>query len=958
MESLFRRAGQLLLIALVVALPWFFGGVYALGRALAVSGLALTLLCAVLAARLTRDSWRSTKLPLACFGLGCALGVFQLYANVERWSPQAAELRAQFTSASDSQDTPAAISVYPPGTRRDLVHLIAASAAFALGAALFYESKALLQLMMALAVAGTAVACCGLVQRASPLEWRYAGFDFPMNAWPFGPFVARNNAGGFLNIALAAAIGVLVWRIQKFTPRLGRDDYQPLVTWLFQNLNLSFVAASFTFVFIIAGIVLSLSRGAMLAAGMGGLATLVIISVVSGRQFLFWLVGLGMVAVLAIVVWVGQGDTVGVRVFDSDISEESRPQLWLESLEAVKTYRWFGSGLGTFYYGHAPFENHVNLGLYRNGENQYVESLVVGGYIGFFLLVLLGGVCLRAAARLVRGADEPERIGVAAGGVALLFTQGICACFDFGWYIPAVYIPLCVWAGGLVRRVSSLRHRRSKRRRVAAAPDSVDLPMTAAKTPVPQVSQLVPEVDAKPRETSPAISWALYGVVAALLTAGIGWAFVENRKSGIVEMSEHATRRVFQSKGAPSADDVEAAASLQNAALAVAPDDGELRVRFAEVLVEQYRRKSGRELLNLNASAQLYERIGNDAGLAALRDDPAVTQYLKPALQEARKARQLCPFNFFAQRLTAQLCFLDEPPSNNTTYLASAERLAQGHASWLLEIGAMYVDAARLTDAWRVWRQAWSLSPSLGDQITAAALAYLTPQELLDNVIPDDPQFIFQVIQRNLSDREDPIIRQAYCRKMIQLLLKYRRRTAEREYLHGYALAELGKWEDADETLSAALREVGAQSRWYFDLAVVRAALGRFELAEVAFERYRLLEGSNEVAKAYLLRAADQLRNQPGRDALLCHRSGLVLLRAGEPAEALVEFQRAAELNSAMADAYAGQAEALLKMNKAEEAVQAATRAVDLAPTRSELRDLRSQAQAAASKSPQPAWPN
>ncbi|MBA4018979.1 MAG: hypothetical protein C0483_17560 [Pirellula sp.] len=859
-------------------------------------------------------------------------------------------MREQFTATSEGQNASAAISVYPPGTRRDLVHLIAAAAAFAVGAALFYESKPLLQLMTALAAAGTAVACCGLIQRASSLEWRYAGFDFPMNAWPFGPFVARNNAGGFLNIAFAAAIGVLVWRIQKFSPRLGRHDYDPFFSWFLQNLNPALFAAGVAVVCILSGIVLSFSRGAMLAAAMGGIATLVIIGVVSQRQFLFWLIGLGMVVSLAIVVWIGQGDAVGVRIFDSNLSEESRPLLWLESMDAAKVYGWFGSGLGTFYYGHAPFENHVNLGLYRNGENQYVESLVVGGYLGFFLLLLLGGVCLRAAARLVRGADEPERVAVAAGGVALLFTQGVCACFDFGWYIPALYIPLCVWAGGLVRRVSSLRHRRTKRRRVADAPDSVDGPIVAAKSSVPTpapVPALVPDEASKPREASPTISWALFGGIAALLAAGIGWSLVENGVTRIVEKSEHATRRLFQSKEEHSAGDVDVAADLQRAALDVAPDDGEVRVRFAEVLVEQFRLKSGKQVLDLHAAAQLFERIGNDAGLAALRNDPLVVQYLKPALHEARQARELCPFSFFAQRLTAQLCFLDEKPSANAVYLACAERLAQGHALWLLEIGAMHLDAARLTDAWRVWRQAWTLSPLLGEQIATQGLAYLTPQELLDNVIPNDPQIIYQVIRRKLPDREFSDIRQAYCRKIIQLLLKYRKRTAEREYLHGYALAELGKWEDADETLSAALREVNAEEQWYFDLAVVRAALGRFELAEVAFERYRLLVGGSESARDYLLRAADQIRSQPNPDALLRYRCGLVLLRANEPSQALAEFRRAAELNSAMADAYAGMAEAMLKIGKVDEAVQAAIRAVDLAPTRNDLRELRGRAQAA-----------
>lgn len=916
-----------------------------------LGALAAALLCAAVAAKATRDSWRTTKLSLVCLGLGCALGMFQLIATAEKWNPTAAQLREQFTESLKDQPSQAPLSVYPPGTQRDLLHLIAATAAFALGAAFFYESKALLKLMLVLAAAGVAVACFGLAQRASSQPWQYAGINAPLNSSPFGPFIGRNNAGGFLNICFAAALGMFVWRLQEFSPRLGKNDYERFLPWIFQNLTPAFLSASLAVVCILAGILASLSRGAVVAAIAGGGTALLVTGISNGRQFFFWALGIGTAAALAIVIWIGQGDVVELRwarTLDVELFGEGRPRLWMESLEAVKTYGWFGAGLGAFYYGYAPFENHATLGLYRNAENQYVEALVAGGYVGCLLLLVFGATCLRAVSRLMRGADEPERIAVAAGGVSLLFSQAICACFDFGWYLPSIYVPLCLWAGGLVRRVSSLRHRRSRRRSTASRPDESVTSALEAQRSKSTPHATTAEIGANHTRHGILRSWAWFTAIAILLAVGIGWAFRQNHLTTVVQQSELATRPLFQNLDTPLTDDaVEATASLQRTALEAAPNDGELRVRYAEVLVEQFRRKSGKELLQVYAAAQLYERIGNDVALAALRSEPLVTQYLTPALQQARQARILCPFNFFAHRLVAQLCFIDESPSANAVYLQSAERLARGHASWLLEIGIMHLEAARFADAWRTLRQAWTMSPEFGGRITTLALTFLTPREMLKLVIPDDPTIINEVLRRELVGREFATDRRAYCEKMVQLLLKFRRRTAEREFLHGYALLELGTLRDAEEQISAALREPDADAKWYFDLAVVRAALGEFELADAAFARYRLLVDDRLSGKDYLRRAADLLSSQPTLDADGRCRCGAILLRIDAWPEALVEFRRAVELQPTSADGHAGMAQALLQLGRLSEAVREAAQAVQLAQNRNELRELLTRAQAA-----------
>ncbi|MCP4191014.1 MAG: O-antigen ligase family protein [Planctomycetaceae bacterium] len=218
-----------LLLVLFVT-PWLFGGVWA-----SVQWVLLLILAILLAADLMsrfRHEKRLNLIPTAWIPLliGIGLGTFQLIP----WAPSLATLFAaesqkwhqEFneplpTDTLESSSTPAfgmranrttTRSLYTVATREYLALLCLATAVLVLSSLHFVDGQSILWLCLSSAVLGTGISFFGLIQRLSWNGKFYWIFEPMYGGWEsFGPFVNRNNAGGFLNLCLAGAIGFLIW---------------------------------------------------------------------------------------------------------------------------------------------------------------------------------------------------------------------------------------------------------------------------------------------------------------------------------------------------------------------------------------------------------------------------------------------------------------------------------------------------------------------------------------------------------------------------------------------------------------------------------------------------------------------------------------------------------------------------------------------------------------------------
>ena len=221
-----------------------------------------------------------------------------------------------------------------------------------------------------------------------------------------------------------------------------------------------------------------------------------------------------------------------------------------------------------------------------------------------------------------------------------LLSQVICACFDFGWYLPALAVPLSLWCGGLVRisadsaRWPSKIIKRKRKSATRGEASVAEQPATfTASNSLPENPRPAPNPvrTASPGTRSYASSLASAAVLA-IFFAGLAWAQHITRIATIVEQADRATRQLLMPEASPSIAEIDDAIQTQSAAVAAEPDDGEAIVRLAELRAKRYELASGRSTLQLYAAAALAERIGNVTEIQRLRTESAAQEFLVPAL--------------------------------------------------------------------------------------------------------------------------------------------------------------------------------------------------------------------------------------------------------------------------------------------------------------------------------------
>jgi len=935
---------QGLTLAAVVALPWVYCGWLMPGRVAAIVTALSALVLVGARATAVGFSWRSIRAPLLLTACAVGLGAWQLTTAAADLSPSAKALKSEFASSPDAPAPASPLSFYVPGTRRQIAALICAVAAMALGAALFSETKAMLLLMSVVAASGFIVAGAGLLQRAAGHKHAdgrqaasYLPSPLPTNAAPFGPFINRNSAGGFMELGLAAAAGLAVWRISRMPRRTIDSRRIARLQWFLMHVDLPLLLALGALTTIAGAIFASLSRGAMLAAIIGAVAALVISGNRTQRQSFFWLAGGVGTAAAALGVWLVQSSALEARwasVLAGDILKESRWLLWKESWRAAAEAQPFGAGLGAFYYAHAPFENQHALALARNADNQYIETLVVGGVCGAVILLALCFLMIRAVVRLWRKAQSAEHLGLAAGATALVTMQLVHACFDFAWYLAPIMFPLALWCGAIFRKANLKRPVHRSKGESSWLPTAVSVPEDAQRT---------------------SLRWGI--ALIAILVPGLCWAGYESGRSAIVERIEFDTRNRDGSER--STDEIDRMIALQNRAAAVYPDDGEVQVRLAELWIERYSSEVRAEIEGdrkmrlakerylplqypaaLNAAANLRARVGDESGIEAIRSLPVVRKNLMPSLAAAREARRLCPFSPFAQTLNAQLCFLDGPASDDVWYLERAERLSQGRPDWLYMIGQLHLNGARPDRAWTAWKRTWSMSPTDEDEMMRQAANYLRPEEILEKIVPNDPRKIVELADKYYSESDFADAHRAYYAKAKFLLDAGNLRTPADQHIRGVALLDEGKLEAAEDAFTAATRAFDAKPEWFSELAAVQAAQGRRDDAAATALRFDTTDAMGDREQKYLRKAADLLRNLPQADARLRRRSAAFYLEIGENRLAAETAREVVAADPSDIDARLILAKALFASGDAAAALESAERMEKLAPQREDVREF------------------
>lgn len=428
---------------MILAAPWPIGGNYLYVRTIILILAAILSIMALLACLVERKKIRTSVL-WAVIPLAAAYAVYQA------------------TTFSGP------ISMSPAATSAQLYVLGSGLAIFFSSTVLFRERKTIEPLMFCAALVGGAVAFVGVIQKLGwngKVLWVY---ELLFGGSPFGPFVNQNNAAGFMILAMTGPVYFLAKQFIASGRRQRRelDDYdlatseRPKTSLLrsaaefFASLEVRHLYSIAALVSILAGIFFSLSRGGSVSVMMG-LAVAVGMLISTNRKVV---VVAAFVAITCFggAIWLEQADAVSESMASiAEVTEETDPRLlhWQDAMPYYQQHWLWGSGLGTYRYVYAEFQQQPFRGKFAHAENVYLETLAELGLPGTLALAITLLVLLHQSIQLFRQKlSEDKALGIA--GCFAITGLAASSFFDFGIYQPANLILAAILFGAILGRSS------------------------------------------------------------------------------------------------------------------------------------------------------------------------------------------------------------------------------------------------------------------------------------------------------------------------------------------------------------------------------------------------------------------------------------------------------------------------------------------------------------------------
>lgn len=255
-----------------------------------------------------------------------------------------------------------------------------------------------------------------------------------MHNFVTGTFVNRNHLAGYLNIGLALGIGFMLSVFKKEFRDINnpKQGCRFFIELLFSRV----LGTRMILLFVVIALIMTRSRAGNLAF-IVSLISLPLFYYAHIKTFniklaLFFISFLVLDAFL-IGQWFGVGELVE-RVGQTNLGSESRMDLNIAILSAIKKYFWLGSGVNSFdvllpiymqSQAHVPFEH---------AHNDFLELFISLGFFGFIFLLAFITIIIRD--NFLK--KEPQY------GIFMLITSVfILSIFDFNLYIPAFAYTVC-----------------------------------------------------------------------------------------------------------------------------------------------------------------------------------------------------------------------------------------------------------------------------------------------------------------------------------------------------------------------------------------------------------------------------------------------------------------------------------------------------------------------------------
>ncbi|QDT03538.1 O-Antigen ligase [Rubripirellula lacrimiformis] len=362
-----------------------------------------------------------------------------------QWLPQA-------TGQPAPQSFPVSVSAWLTKNFAAFAMVMAAMAYVA--GTIFRHRHLVLLMMIGMAIVGVVHSALGFYQSVvSPGVFLFGDRRI---GHPFGTFINRNNAGAMLNLGLAAAVGLLVYRSRNRRSSDGMVSHKFGGFSHFHRMaqSVSWWMIVLATVFISAAIVACGSRGALLGSACG--ATICVITVASSRRLPIVVFAVVVMFAIAMVTLGAAGiETTAVdRLLENHTGDpvgDGRAGHWPDAWRSALASFPIGGGMGAYRYAYLPFQATGGGNWYRNADNQWLEWLVEGG-LAMALILLAAGIGTIVAFRRLLRTSDPIDYGLALAGIFATTAIATSQTFDFALTLPPIAMTATLLAAAVHAR--------------------------------------------------------------------------------------------------------------------------------------------------------------------------------------------------------------------------------------------------------------------------------------------------------------------------------------------------------------------------------------------------------------------------------------------------------------------------------------------------------------------------
>ncbi len=899
-----RLLGTILICTLVASVAWPLGG--NLPHSRTMIGLVSLLLLALAALQQFRTKFPQ-RLTWAWLFLMLGLGYAMFQVMPASDALNQADIGLSSLGEQLSDEDPRAvvfrpsrfnrISYYPAATRASIAELSFSIAIFLATCCLVKSRSGVRAVFLALTITGVAVSFFAIVQRLlwnGKVFWHY---EFTPGAYPFGPFINRNNGGSFILACLCGALFFAAYQYFKWKPQSGlesdlhyewRENSRRGGSWyrkfieFFATIQPRHLYCFSALIFMVVATTLTLSRGAMLGLLVMLIAAMFLLPIMN--RVVVCILGLLMFLGGAMMVWLDQSDMVLARIQSlRNLQEAGGPRFrhWQDVWPYVSEHFWLGSGLGTYRYMQMPFQQDYFEATYAHAENVYLETVAELGVIGLVALVgFLATVSIMSWHLYRRPYAIDRAVGVA--GLCCIVGQAVTSLFDFGVYQPANATVLAVLLGTVTARAT-------------CSPETANPGFSSLKQ------------DSRSWFAATSRLLALVGC-GALCLLGIRESHgVESLKQAKSDLKAY---NLSLGEAEPKLDD--ALLSLQ-IARNLRPDDAEVDFQFGEYELAVFRRENtklmiqiaselaaetaadsapsnpddsmaapqneevdgpaedatdettySREAIWINNSVTSLHRIyrfaqRNNPELVAEIDSNPNMKFLESAWEYFVASNEKCEFPPKTEFRLAQLsAFFDQ--GNEATHLQLALDRSSPNAELLFEAGLLALHSGDQATAVRLWRDCLIHTKRFEREIVESSMFELPMKVLFLDVLPQEPEYLLRISKIYLGQGKRTLPNMYLLEHTKNLLMTADLTEHRRLVLQGEIEQQLENFQSAARyfRFALALDEEDVQSR--VKLAICLQRLDQPEEAMKHLKKSELTPGTHLPTVKRMLK---QIRNQP-----------------------------------------------------------------------------------------------